>query len=152
MPGLGLYALLALSGPMPLHPAIELQLVRTWTSGLSQPSGDADFALEVARLDACPVGVRMASLAARACGSLTAGRLTASGSNSYLPQSHAEPWLSLGGTLLLSLGLGALIELQGGFAVTHPLRRYDFAFRPDVFHRVPELCLQGHLGAGVRIP
>jgi hypothetical protein len=76
----------------------------------------------------------------------------ASGSNSYVPQSHSEPWVSLGGTLLLSLGLGPLVELQGGFGVASPLRRYDFAFRPAVFHRVPGLCLQGHLGAGVRIP
>jgi hypothetical protein len=82
--------------------------------------------------------------------SATFGRLTASGANSYSPQTHHEPWSSLGGRLLVAVGLGAWAELHGGLGLAAPLRRYRFAFRPDVFHRVPGRCLEGHLGAGVR--
>jgi hypothetical protein len=159
MPGVGLYALLALNGDGPWAPAVELQVAHAWAYGLRQPAiegvhlrGDADFELQSARLDACPLGLQRPPFAARACVAGVIGRLVATGSDSYSPQSHAELWASLGGSVLVTVGLGDLIELQAGFGAGRPLRRYDFAFRPDVFHRVPGLCFQGHLGAGVRFP
>ncbi len=152
MPGVGLYGLLALNGDGPWAPAVELQVAHAWAHGLRQPDGNADFELQSARLDACPIGLQRPPFAARACVAGVIGRLVATGSDSYSPQSHAELWASLGGSVLVTVGLGDLMELQAGFGAGRPLRRYDFAFRPDVFHRVPGLCFQGHLGAGVRFP
>jgi hypothetical protein len=152
MPGVGLYALLALNGDGPWAPAVELQVAHAWAYGLRQPDGNADFELQSARLEACPLGLQLSPLTARACVAGAIGRVVAAGSDSYSPQSHAELWASLGGSVLVTIGLGDLLEVQAGFGADRPLRRYDFAFRPDVFHRVPGLCFQGHLGAGVRFP
>jgi hypothetical protein len=151
MPGFGVYGLLSLNGTPLWAPALQLQLARTWTNGLSEAGGDADFALDTAQLELCPAGVQLSSFAARACVAAAIGRLSASGSNSYAPQTHHEPWASLGGGLLVALGLGQA-ELQAGFELNRPLWRYEFAFRPDVFHRVPGLCWSGQIGAGVRFP
>jgi hypothetical protein len=150
MPGVGLYARLSLHGWGIWTPALQLQLARTWLDDVSETGGDADFAIESAALDACPLGVRIPPLSAHACVAATLGRLTARGSNSYAPRAHHEPWSSLGGRLLVAVGLGAWAELHAGLGLLAPLRRYRFAFRPDVFHRVPGVCLEGQLGAGVR--
>jgi hypothetical protein len=152
MPGGGLYSRLAFNGFGLWAPALALQLAHVWIDGLAEPGGTADFALDVAELDVCPLGVRLAAFAGHACLASAIGRLSASGSDSYAPRGHDELWASLGGALLLSVQLGAHLELQGGLGLDGPLRRYGFAFAPDVFHRVPKLCLQGHFGAGVRFP
>jgi hypothetical protein len=152
MPGFGLYARLALNGTQPWMPAIALQLARTWVDGLSEPGGEAAFALESARLAVCPLGFQLAAFSTFACGTGEVGRLIARGSRSYAPQTHREPWTSLGGTVLLSLGLGALAEVQAGFGVARPLRRDRFSFQPEVFHEVAGASLSAHLGAGVRFP
>ena len=153
MPGAGVYARLALNGAGTWWaPALGLQLMHAWTNDLTEPGGDADFALDLAQLDICPLGVQLRPFSAHACAASALGRLSASGSNSYSPRDHHELWASFGGTLLLSVGLGTLAELQAGFGLIRPLRRYEFAFQPDVFHRVPALCLAGHFGVGVRFP
>jgi hypothetical protein len=152
MPGGGLYARLAFNGSGLWAPALALQLVHAWVDGLAEPGGDADFAVDFAELDVCPLGVQLSPFAAQACLASAIGRLSASGLNSYAPQGHDELWASLGGALLFSLQLGAHFELQGGVGLDGPLRRYGFAFAPDVFHRVPKLCLEAHFGAGVRFP
>ena len=152
LPGVGAYARLSLNGAGLFAPALQLQLAHSWASGLSEAGGDADFALDSAALDLCPLGLRGAPFAAYAGFAGTLGRLTASGSNSYAPRTQHELWSSLGGRLLFAVGLTAWLELQAGLGLAGPLRRYRFAFRPDVFHRVPALCLEGQLGVGVRFP
>jgi hypothetical protein len=152
MPGVGLYARLSFNGIGLWSPALELQLMHTWVDGLSEPGGNADFALDVVELDVCPLGVQLDPFAAQACLASAIGRLSANGANSYAPQDNDELWASLGGALLLSVRLASWLELQGGFAADAPLRRYQFAFAPDVFYRVPRLGLEAHLGAGVRFP
>src|SRR5262249_49551599 len=143
MPGFGLYARLALNGSELWAPALGLSLARAWTDDLAEPGGHADFAIESAELYACPLGVQPRPFSSGACLSSAIGRLSASGSKSYAPQGHSELWASAGGTLLISIALGKMAELQAGFGVVRPFRRYEFAFRPDVFHRVPSLCWQG---------
>jgi hypothetical protein len=152
MPGMGVYARLSMNGAGLWAPAVQLQLTHLWASGLEQSDGDASFTLQSAALDLCPLGLTLPPLAAHACFASSLGRLTARGSRTYAPQTHGELWSSLGGRALLSVGLGGLVELQGGLGLTAPLRRYGFAFRPDVFHRVSRVCVEGHLGAGVRFP
>jgi hypothetical protein len=146
------YGRLALNGSGIWAPALQLELARTWTSNLAQAGGDADFAVESAALGLCPLGLQQPPVLAHACVSGTLGRLTASGSHSYRPRTEHELWSGVGPSLLLSIGLGRVFELHGGFALLAPLKRYRFAFRPDVFHQVPSVCPEGHLGAGVRFP
>lgn len=152
MPGFGLYARLALNGTALWAPAIEVQLARTWVDGLSAPGGEADFALETAQLAVCPLGLQLAAFSAFSCMTGEVGRLIARGSRTYAPQTHREPWTSLGAAVLLSLGLGALLEVEAGFGVAGPLRRDRFSFQPDVFHEVAGARLSAHLGAGMRFP
>jgi hypothetical protein len=152
MPGFGLYARLAFHGAALWVPAIELRAGHAWVDGLVEPDGQADFALDSAKLDVCPLGVRLASLTAHACLTGEVGRFYARGSRSYAPRTHHLLWTSLGGTLLLALALGSIVELQGGFDVAAPLRRDRFSFRPDVFHEVEALSLSAYLGVGVRFP
>jgi len=152
MPGFGLYARLVFYGGPLWAPALELRAGHTWVDGLVEPDGEASFVLDSAKLDVCPLGVRLASLTAHACMTGEIGRFHATGSRSYAPRSHHLLWTSLGGTLLLALALGSTVELQGGFDLAVPLRRDRFSFRPDVFHEVEALSLSAHLGVGVRFP
>jgi hypothetical protein len=152
MPGLGLYARLSLHGEGAWAPAVALHLSRAWLSGVVEAAGEADFALDLAQLDACPLGLRLGPFAAHACANAALGRISASGSQTYLPQAQQALWASAGAAVLLALGLGETVELQGAFGGMGPLRRFGFAFRPDVFHRVPDLCLYGHFGVGLRFP
>lgn len=152
MPGAGLYARLIFTGSGLWSPALGLQLVHAWADGLAEPGGNADFALDLAELDVCPLGAQVAAFTAHACLASAIGRLSASGSKSYASQGHDELWASLGGALLASVRLASWLELQAGFGLAAPVRRYGFAFEPDVFYRVPKLGLEGHLGAGVRFP
>jgi hypothetical protein len=131
---------------------MQLTLAHGWASDLTEPGGEADFVLDVGWLDLCPLGVRLSPITAHACLATGLGRLKASGSGSYAPRTEELSWSSLGGRLLLALGLGPWIDLHAGLGLVHPLARYRFAFRPDVFHRVPGVCLEGQLGAGVRFP
>lgn len=152
MPGFGLYARLVFHGVSLWTPAAQLRASHAWVNGLVEPGGEADFALDRAQLDICPLGVWLASLTAHACMTGEVGRLSASGSRSYAPQTHHLLWTGLGGTLLVALPLASIVELYGGFEVAAPLRRDSFSFRPDVFHEVRALSLSGHLGLGVRFP
>ncbi len=152
MPGLGIYARLAMNGSGWWAPALQLQLAYGWVDDLSEAGGDADFSLASGALDLCPLGLQRPPFWAHACFASTFGRLTASGSHTYAPHTRHELWASLGGRLLLTLGLFRWAELQGGLGLAAPLQRYRFAFSPEVFHRVPSVGLEGHLGAGLRFP
>jgi hypothetical protein len=152
LPGLGIYARLAMNGSGWWAPALQLQLAYAWVDDLSESGGDADFSLASAALDICPLGLQRPPFWAHACFASSLGRLTASGSDTYAPRTRHELWASLGGRLLLTLELASWAELQGGFGLAAPLRRYRFAFSPEVFHRVPGVALEGHLGVGLRFP
>ncbi len=152
MLGLGVHGLLALRGSGPWAPAVQMQLAHAWVDGLGATGGEADFALSSAQLGACPLGLRMRPLTARACLVGVLGQLTARGTESYAPRAHKRLWGSVGTAALLSLDLGHSLELQAGAELAAPLSRYGFQFRPEVFHRVPVVHFHAHLGAGLRFP
>lgn len=152
MPGIGLYARLDLNGARRFAPALHLQLAYAFAHDLAQAGGEADFTLASAGLDACPLGLRLPPFSAHACASASLGQLTAQGSGSYSPRTQHRLWSSLGGRMLLVLALADWVELEAGFALVAPLARYRFAFRPEVFHRVAAVGLEGQLGVGARFP
>lgn len=152
MPGLGGGALFSFRGSGVFVPALQLSAAHVWRGGFDEPGGIAAFRLSLVRLDLCPLGLRAGPFIARVCATSAAGRLHAGGSRSFSPRSSTRDWLDLGTRLLASLDLGPILQLSAGVALIAPLRRDQFAFRPDVFHRVDVLCLEGHLGLGLRFP
>lgn len=152
MPGMGVQARLSFRGTGPWMPALGIQLAHVWAHSIGTDGGDASFDLTRVQLLLCPVGVRLWRLAAHVCAAAGAGSLRAEGTNTYHPQLRHEPWIDAGGALLWSASVTPWLELTGGFELSTPWERYRFAFRPDVFHRVPVATLGGHLGAGIRFP
>lgn len=152
MPGLAVHAIVAFRSTGLLAPAVQLTAAQAWVSGLSQPGGVADFQRTTVRLDACPVALDLRFVTARPCVSAAAGSLNAQGSDTYVPRTSTRGWLDLGTSLRLNADLGPVFQIVAGLTLAFPLRRDAFAFRPDVFHRVPALSWEGQLGLGLRFP
>jgi len=133
-------------------PALVLRGTHAWKDGLTATGGTAAFTLDALALDACPLRLRVAILAAQACGAGLIGRLSAAGSNTYSPRGENPPFATLGGAVILTLDLGPLVTLSGRFGLGASLARYAFAFSPVEFHRVPEVVGDAELGVGVRFP
>jgi hypothetical protein len=151
MPGIGASALVAFDGHGLWTPLLQVRVTHAWASA-TEAAGTADFQLDRADLVACVIGLRSATLAARACVTGAIGRLHARGSETYDPNDHARLWVSAGAELLLSAELVGPLQLQAGAGLAVPLRRDRFAFAPRVFHRVAAAVLYGHLGLAVRFP
>ena len=151
MPGVAASVLVAFEGHGLWTPLFQVRVTHAWVTATEAP-GTADFQLDSAHLSACVVGLRGAALAAYACVTGAVGRLSASGSNTYEPNTHARLWLSAGAELLLSARLFGPLELHAGTGIALPLRRDRFAFAPRVFHRVAAVVPYGQLGLSVRFP
>jgi len=151
MPGLGASALVAFEGYGLWTPLLQVRVAHAWAMA-TEAAGTADFRLDRADLVACVIGLRSQALAARACVTGGIGRLSASGSQTYDPNSHARLWLAAGGELLLSAELFGPVQLQASAGLAVPLRRDRFAFAPRVFHRVAAAIPYGQIGLAVRFP
>jgi hypothetical protein len=152
MTGLAVQAMLAFHGRGLWVPALQLSAAHVWVGDLAQSGGVADFQRTTVRVDVCPVGLRASVLTARGCLTSALGSLTAQGSQSYASRSSARLWTDVGTSLLASADLGSLFQVLAGLTLAVPLRRDQFAFRPDVFHTVATLGWEGHLGLVVRFP
>jgi hypothetical protein len=152
MPGLSAQAVFAFYGSGIFAPAVQLAAAHVWVSHLSQPGGIADFQRTTVRLDLCPLGLRAGILTARACVSSAAGSLNAQGSDTYVPRTSSRGWLDLGTSLRATARIGPVFQVVAGVVLAVPLRRDEFAFRPDVFHKVAALSWEGQLGLEVRFP
>jgi hypothetical protein len=78
--------------------------------------------------------------------------LNAQGTDTYLPRKSSRGWLDLGTSLRATANIGPVFQVVAGAVLAFPLRRDEFAFRPDVFHQVAALSWEGQLGLGVRFP
>jgi hypothetical protein len=152
MPGFGAFALMLFGGSAPWSVLLQLEATHAFSAELSELGGHAKFQLDIARLDACPLGLPLGPLWARACLAGALGRLAARGDDTYSPASSARLWASLGALLLMTLELGSQIEIQTSAALYAPLRRDAYAFRPDVFYEAALLGLDLRLGVGLRFP
>ena len=106
MPGLALYAMAALERDGPWAPALFLGATHVWRSDLVESGGAASFTLDAASLDACPLRLRLSSLAVRPCASALFGRLASQGSNTgrEQPGSAARPFGAAGAVLTATFG------------------------------------------------
>jgi hypothetical protein len=145
MPGVELHVGLAIDRASIWSPAVRLSAAHHWLSGWVTPGGTADFALDALGLDLCPARLRLGAVSVHGCATGAVGRLTASGSNTFAPESHARPWRSAGGTALLHLSLGAHVELEGHAGASAALVRDTFAFS-EAFYRASAVTLTVGLG------
>ena len=132
-------------------PALQLGAAHLWVSDLSEGGGVADFQLSVVRLSLCPMGLQVGPATARACATGAAGTLNAQGTDTYLPRNSERGWLDVGANLHLLAAFESLY-LEGAAGFIAPLRRDQYAFRPDVFHHVQAVCWQVLVGLGMRFP
>jgi len=152
MPGFGVEAAAALERESIWSPVIVVRGMHAWQDDVRAVGGVAAFALDALALDACPLRLRAAILEARACGAGLVGRLSASGSNTYLPRAEDRPFATLGGAAFLTLALGRYVTLSARFGLGASLVRDAFAFSPRQFHRVPAAVIELDAGVGVRFP
>jgi hypothetical protein len=153
MPGVALYALAAIDRDGPWAPAIILGALHAWRSDLAELGGTASFALDAGSLDVCPLRLRWSSLAARPCASLLVGRMSASGGADVSEAaSTARPFVVAGGVVVLTAGIGSLVELTGRLSTGATLIRDSYGFRPTVFHRASFLTTSASVGLGIRWP
>lgn len=150
--GFGVEASAALDRASIWAPSIGLRAAHTSRSGLVETGGTAGFSFDTIALDLCPVRVRLASLQARGCGAALAGVLSASGSNTYSPRSSARPFVTAGGSLLVTVDLGRRLVASARSSLGASLIRDAFQFTPEVFHRISSVTLGLDLGLGLRFP
>jgi hypothetical protein len=150
MPGIAIYAMVATERDGPWSPGIVLGATHVGRGGLSERGGTAAFTLDAASLDGCLLRGRLYSLEARACASVLLGRLTASGTDTDAPASAARFFGAVGGTVILTAGLGRIVELSVRLGTGVTLVRDAFAFTPTVFHRANALTTSASLGIGAR--
>jgi hypothetical protein len=152
MPAAAIGLVAALDRPSIWSPEVRLTAEHGWQNGVAEPGGTASFALDALALDLCFLRLSVAAVDLRGCATATAGRLSASGSDTYSPASQARPFLALGGAAILEIALGRWVELAGSVEAADAPIRDAFEFSPDVFHRVSATTLTFDLGIGVRFP
>jgi hypothetical protein len=155
MPGVAIYFLAAIDRDALWSPALLLGVAHAWRSDLSEAGGRASFALDAGSIDACPLRLRWSSFVARPCASLLVGRMATSGNGPGSPEaaSEARPFAVAGGAVILTVGIGSVIELTGRLGTGVTLVRDSYGwFAPNVFHRASLLTTSASLGIGFRWP
>jgi len=152
MPGAGVEALAGLDGASIWSPALVLSFAHAWSGAWKSAGGTAEFTMDLAALDACPLRIVVLHVEARACAAGALGRLTAQGSNTFDARSAARPFAAVGGAARLTVPIGSVMEVRARFVAAAPLWRDAFEFNPQVFHRVASVTLVGELGLGARFP
>jgi hypothetical protein len=152
MPGLAVRVFVALDRESIWSPALRLTGSHAWQSGVAEPGGTAAFSLDTLGLDLCVLRLTMKIVDLRGCGTGTAGRLSATGSNTYSPSARDRPFVGLGGAAIAEMALGPLFQLSAAVGASDALIRDAFEFSPQVFHRVAAIILTIDLGLQVRFP
>jgi hypothetical protein len=153
MPGVALYVLAALDRDSPWSPAVQVGATHVWRSDLSEPGGKASFALDAASLDLCVLRLRLPSIETRACGAALVGLMTASGAaDTDAPGSSTRPFAVAGGAILVTVGVGAIVELSARLGMGATLIRDSYELAPPAFHRADAVTTSASLGIGARWP
>jgi hypothetical protein len=137
-------------------PELVLGLSHQWLDGYERPGGDADFALNAANVELCPVRWALGVLSARPCAAAWFGRFSSEGYETYEARSATRPWATLGASAELNARFGPL-ELRGALGAGVPLVRDGFRFggqcsgsacAEDAFHEVSPVIWSFAFGAG----
>jgi len=153
MPGIALYAMAALDRDSVWSPAILVGATHVWRTDLSEPGGRASFALDAASLDACALRLRLSLIEARVCAAALVGLTTASGAaDTEAPGSSTRPFAAAGGAVLVTAGLGAVVELSARLGMGATLIRDSYELSSPVFYRAGPVTTSASLGIGARWP
>lgn len=131
-------------------PALSLGVTRVWRSDLPQSGGAASFALDAASIDACPLRIGVARVAARVCGSALVGRLTTRGSNTEQPTTARRPFAAAGVALTMNAGVGTIVDLYARLGIGSTLIRDSYELGSTTFYRTGRLTTSASLGIGLR--
>lgn len=120
----------------------------------SPESGNpADFVLETARLEGCPLRWNKGRLAFEPCTFAELGRLRATGGHASGNVTHDQLWGSLGLLLKPSWTFSQRLVLGASLGMELPLSRYRFAFtREPELTGTPAVGLDASFFLGVRFP
>jgi hypothetical protein len=138
-------------------PALGLSYSHQRLDELVRDQGLADFALNVATLELCPLRLGGAVFSVGPCLLGSLGRLRSSGHETYVPGGETRPWGTLGASAQ-ALARWSMLELRVSFGLLHPLVRDAFRFGPactgaacerDVFHRVGAVLWSADAGLGL---
>jgi hypothetical protein len=152
MPGVAVYGMAALDREGLWAPALFIGATHVWRGSLSQPGGAASFTLDAASLDACPLRLVLARLAARPCASALVGRMASSGTETDAPSSFARPFAAVGAAVSAGFGLGSRVEIALRLGIGWTLTRDSYELGTTVFHRAERLTTSASLGIGARWP
>jgi len=152
MLGFAVDAVFALDRASVWSPALRLHGGRVWVNGVAVVGGTADFAFDGGGLDLCPLRLAVGPAALRPCAALTAGRVAATGRDTFDPATRARFGVGAGGTLAATVDLGRRLVLTAVASGIRPLRRDKFAFSPDIFYEMAAVGLDAELGLAVRFP
>ncbi len=138
-------------------PALALSYSHQRLDEHVRDQGRADFALNVAALELCPLRLGGPALQVGPCLLGSLGRLRSTGHETYDPGGETRPWGSVGASAQ-ALARWSVLELRVSFGVLHPLVRDAFRFGPacsgaacegGVFHRVGAVLWSADAGVGV---
>jgi len=151
MPGVAVSAIGVLDAGGVISPALALGALYAWRFDLEQPAGKASFELVAGSVDACGLRFRLSHLELRVCASAVVGRLSASGSDTDNPARVERPFAVVGAASLLTLPLGARLELVArlGAGATWPRDSYELG--TSVFYTSSRLTTSASLGLGARL-
>jgi hypothetical protein len=123
----------AVDGASPWSASARVALRRSLDATATSESGRAIFALTTARVEVCPLRVRLTSaLAFFPCALGDAGLITAEGKDVTNAATHERPWFTAGATARLAIGAKSpRFDLEAGAVV--PLYRDTFRFTPSEF-------------------
>jgi hypothetical protein len=152
MLGAAVDVVLAIDRDSVWSPALRLTAAHHALSGWAAPGGTAAFTLDLIEAQLCPLRLRAARLDLRGCATAAAGRLRASGSDTFGPESHARLDASVGAAAVIGLALTRRLSIEGVIGAGDALRRDAFEFSPAVFHRVPALTAATSLGLAAQFP
>jgi hypothetical protein len=152
MPGLAFYTVAGLDRDALWSPAAIVGATYVWRDSMVEPGGTASFNLYAASLDACPFRVSVLQVEARACASALVGLLAAKGFDTNAPTSSKRPFATAGGAVVLTAGLGSVVEASARLAMGMTLVRDSFEFGSTIFYQASPITTSASLGVGARLP
>lgn len=133
-----------------LSPQLRLILAHFAQHGDAATSGQANFILNQATLGICPVAVPTSPLRVHPCLAATLGRLTATGTRTFVPATEELLWADVGVQLEVAWQPLHNIQLFAIPALGIALKRYSFSFTPYQFYTEPPVVVSGTAGLGVQ--
>lgn len=135
-----------------LAPLVRVAVSHTERRGLAEGNFEANFALTLATLSACPLRFGGNLLAFRPCAFVSGGAVRAWGSQTPNPQTHTLQHWSWGGNALFFLRASEVTEIVGDVGGGVALVRDQFTFDQTQFSKTPALYLSTNVGIRFAFP